>query len=55
GVTGWAQVCFPYGSSVDDAIAKLEYDVYYIKHASLTFDARVLLRTVGVVLGGRGA
>jgi exopolysaccharide biosynthesis polyprenyl glycosylphosphotransferase len=54
GLTGWAQVRYPYGASVADAIAKLEFDVYYLKHASPGFDLRVLLRTVSVVLGLRG-
>lgn len=54
GITGWAQVSYRYGASVDDAIAKLEYDIYYVKHASLVFDLRILARTVGVVLGLRG-
>jgi exopolysaccharide biosynthesis polyprenyl glycosylphosphotransferase len=54
GVSGWAQVCYPYGASVKDAISKLEYDIYYIKRASIWFDLRVLMRTVSVVLGMRG-
>jgi exopolysaccharide biosynthesis polyprenyl glycosylphosphotransferase len=56
GLTGWAQVRLPYGSSVDDSLAKLEYDLYYIRHWNLWFDLRILLRTIGVVLfrqGGR--
>ncbi|PKN54454.1 MAG: hypothetical protein CVU56_26495 [Deltaproteobacteria bacterium HGW-Deltaproteobacteria-14] len=54
GITGWAQVSYRYGASLDDAVAKLEYDIYYVKHASLVFDLRILARTVGVVLGLRG-
>ncbi len=49
GITGWAQVQFDYGNSVDDARTKLEYDLYYIKHASLLLDARILLRTGSVM------
>jgi exopolysaccharide biosynthesis polyprenyl glycosylphosphotransferase len=54
GLTGWAQVRLPYGASVSDSIAKLEYDLYYIRHWSLWFDLRILLRTVGVVLARKG-
>ncbi len=54
GLTGWAQVNWPYGDSVNDAIVKLEYDLYYIKHQSIWFDARILLRTVGTMAGLRG-
>ena len=54
GLTGWAQVCYPYGAGVKDAISKLEYEIYYIKNAGLWFDLRVLMRTVAVVCGLRG-
>jgi exopolysaccharide biosynthesis polyprenyl glycosylphosphotransferase len=54
GLTGWAQVRYPYGASVEDAIAKLEYDIYYLRHASPAFDLRILVRTIAVVLGLRG-
>jgi exopolysaccharide biosynthesis polyprenyl glycosylphosphotransferase len=50
GLTGWAQVNWAYGDSVQDAIVKLEYDLYYIKHQSIWFDALILLRTVGTML-----
>ena len=50
GLTGWAQVNWAYGDSVGDAAVKLEYDLYYIKHQSLWFDALILLRTVGTIL-----
>jgi exopolysaccharide biosynthesis polyprenyl glycosylphosphotransferase len=55
GLTGWAQVNVPYGDSVGDATVKLEYDLYYIKHQSIWFDMRIVLRTVGTIarLGGR--
>lgn len=52
GLTGWAQVCYPYGSSIEDAKCKLEYDLYYLKHAGVVFDSLILLDTVRVVLGG---
>jgi exopolysaccharide biosynthesis polyprenyl glycosylphosphotransferase len=55
GVTGWAQVNFPYGASVEDAREKLTYDLYYVKHRSLFLDLRILLATVRVVLTGEGA
>ncbi len=55
GLTGWAQVCYPYGAGVDDARRKLEYDLYYIKNISLLLDFRILLKTVGVVLFPKGA
>ncbi len=54
GLTGWAQVNFRYADSVEDALVKLEYDLYYLKHRSLVFDARIAFRTVGAVLGLRG-
>jgi exopolysaccharide biosynthesis polyprenyl glycosylphosphotransferase len=55
GLTGWAQINYPYGDSVDDAIIKLEYDLYYLKHRSASFDVWIALRTVLTVLslGGR--
>jgi exopolysaccharide biosynthesis polyprenyl glycosylphosphotransferase len=55
GITGWAQLNYPYGSSVEDAYRKLEYDLYYIKNMSLVLDLRVLFKTVAVVLLGKGA
>jgi exopolysaccharide biosynthesis polyprenyl glycosylphosphotransferase len=55
GVTGWAQVNYPYGSSVEDALHKLEYDLYYVKHMSLALDAVVIFRTVKTVLLQSGA
>ena len=55
GITGWAQVRYPYGASVDDAIEKLQYDLYYLKNRSLFLDLMVLVATVEVVLWGRGA
>lgn len=55
GITGWAQVSYPYGASVEDAAAKLEYDLFYIRHWSLWFDLRIALRTLRTVLTGQGA
>lgn len=52
GLTGWAQVCYPYGASINDSKCKLEYDLYYLKHAGVLFDSLILLDTVRVVLGG---
>ncbi|HKF54555.1 MAG TPA: sugar transferase, partial [Blastocatellia bacterium] len=55
GLTGWAQVCYSYGGSIEEAIEKLEYDLYYIKNQSPLLDAIILLETVKIVLFGRGA
>ncbi len=55
GLTGWAQVSFPYGASVEDARMKLAYDLYYVKHRSLVFDLFILLSTVRVILFQDGA
>ena len=54
GITGWAQVRYPYGSSVADAIEKLQYDLYYVKNHSLFLDVIILIDTVEVVLFGKG-
>jgi len=54
GITGWAQVLYPYGASVEDAYAKLEYDLYYIKNYSLVLDVAIALKTLRVVLLGKG-
>ena len=55
GITGWAQLCYPYGSSERDTIEKLQYDLYYVKNRSLLFDLAILVQTVEVVLWGKGA
>ncbi len=55
GITGWAQINYPYGSTVDEALNKLEYDLYYIKNMSLFLDMRIILRTISVILFGKGA
>jgi lipopolysaccharide/colanic/teichoic acid biosynthesis glycosyltransferase len=54
GVTGWAQVRYEYGSSIEDAVEKLQYDLYYIKNLSLFLDLLIVLNTVQVVLFARG-
>jgi sugar transferase (PEP-CTERM system associated) len=55
GITGWAQVRYPYGASVEDALEKLQYDLYYVKNHSLFLDLMILTQTVQVVLWGKGA
>ena len=55
GLTGWAQINYSYGASVEDALEKLQYDLYYIKHLSITLDIAIILQTIKVVLVGRGA
>ena len=55
GVTGWAQVKYRYGSSLEDAMEKLRYDLYYIKHLSVFFDLTIVFDTVKVVLFRKGA
>jgi sugar transferase (PEP-CTERM system associated) len=55
GLTGWAQICYPYGASDTDAFEKLQYDLYYVKNHSLFLDMTILLQTAEVVLWGKGA
>lgn len=55
GLTGWAQINYQYGDSVEDAMRKLEYDLYYIKNMSLILDLKIILRTIGVVIMREGA
>ncbi|HEX8000661.1 MAG TPA: TIGR03013 family XrtA/PEP-CTERM system glycosyltransferase [Pyrinomonadaceae bacterium] len=55
GLTGWAQIKYPYGSSIEDARQKLQYDLYYIKNQSLMLDAAILFETIKTILFGRGA
>jgi sugar transferase (PEP-CTERM system associated) len=55
GITGWAQIAYPYGSTVQDAVEKLQYDLYYLKNYSMLFDLYILFQTVHTVLWGRGA
>jgi len=54
GLTGWAQVKFPYAGTVEDNLQKLQFDLYYIKHRSLLIDAAIILRTIGVMLRRQG-
>jgi lipopolysaccharide/colanic/teichoic acid biosynthesis glycosyltransferase len=55
GLTGWAQLNYPYGSSMDDAYQKQLYDMYYVKNHSLFLDCLIILQTVEVILFGKGA
>jgi exopolysaccharide biosynthesis polyprenyl glycosylphosphotransferase len=55
GITGWAQIRYPYGSSIEDARSKLEYDLYYVEHRSLFLDLAICFHTAKIVLFGRGA
>jgi sugar transferase (PEP-CTERM system associated) len=55
GITGWAQLCYPYCASELDALEKLQYDLYYIKNGNLLFDIAILVQTAEVVLMGKGA
>ena len=52
GLTGWAQINYPYGASIEDAREKLAFDLYYIKHASITVDSLILLRTIVAMVSG---
>jgi sugar transferase (PEP-CTERM system associated) len=52
GLTGWAQINYPYGAGTDDALNKLKYDLYYIKHSSPGLDLQVILRTIGALMKG---
>jgi sugar transferase (PEP-CTERM system associated) len=55
GITGWAQISYPYGDSDEDAIEKLQYDLYYIKNMSALFDLQIIFESLKVVLLGKGA
>jgi lipopolysaccharide/colanic/teichoic acid biosynthesis glycosyltransferase len=55
GITGWAQINYRYGASKEDALEKLQYDLYYIKNCSFFLDVHILLMTIRVVLFGKGA
>lgn len=54
GITGWAQVNYPYGASTEDTLRKLEYDLYYIRHFSFLLDAKIVLKTIHIMLFGKG-
>ena len=55
GVTGWAQICYPYGASEEDALRKLEYDLYYLKNLSLSLDLWIVFKTIKTVLFQEGS
>jgi len=55
GITGWAQLCYPYGANEYDAIQKLQYDLYYVKNYSLFLDVTIIIHTIEIVLWGKGA
>jgi sugar transferase (PEP-CTERM system associated) len=55
GITGWAQVCYSYGATVEDSKVKLEYDLFYIKNNSISFDCLILFQTIKIMLFGKGA
>ena len=55
GLTGWAQICYPYADSEQSSREKLQYDLYYLKNASFGFDLLILLQTVHTILWGSGA
>lgn len=55
GITGWAQLCYAYGASEQDAIEKLQYDLYYVKNHGLLFDLMILVQTLEVIIFGKGA
>jgi len=54
GLTGWAQIRYPYGDSETDALEKLQYDLYYVKNYSILLDLLILLQTAEVVMLGKG-
>jgi lipopolysaccharide/colanic/teichoic acid biosynthesis glycosyltransferase len=54
GITGWAQVNYPYGSNEEDAYQKLMYDLYYIKNWSILLEIKTIFKTVWVMVGGKG-
>ena len=54
GLTGWAQINFRYGASVEDSIEKLQYELYYIKHRSFILYLGILLKTIAIILKGGG-
>jgi lipopolysaccharide/colanic/teichoic acid biosynthesis glycosyltransferase len=55
GITGWAQLCYPYGSNEKDAAEKLQYDLFYVKNRNILFYLAILVQTVEVILWGKGA
>ncbi len=55
GISGWAQICYPYGASEQDALRKLEYDLYYIKYMSLQIDFWVIFQTIKTMIFLKGS
>ena len=55
GISGWAQVNYPYGASLEDTINKLSYDIYYISHVSFLLDLLILFKTIKLVFNARGS
>jgi lipopolysaccharide/colanic/teichoic acid biosynthesis glycosyltransferase len=55
GITGWAQICYPYGANEEDSRNKLEYDLYYMKNFSIFLDLMILLQTIQVVVWRQGS
>ena len=55
GLSGWAQVCYPYGASIEDSRAKLSYDLYYIRNAGPLLDFLVLIKTLRLLAGAQGS
>ena len=55
GLSGWAQVCYPYGASTEDSRMKLSYDLYYLRNASIAMDVLITIKTIRLVTGGQGA
>jgi len=55
GLSGWAQVCYPYGASLEDSRMKLSYDLYYLRNANLLLDFLITMKTIRLVTGAKGA
>ncbi len=55
GITGWAQINYPYGDTFEDAKEKLKYELYYMKHRSLWLDLVIIFQTIKVAIKGRGS
>ena len=55
GLSGWAQVCYPYGASIEDSRKKLSYDIFYLRNANLFLDAFILIKTIRLVFRAEGA
>ncbi len=55
GISGWAQVNYPYGASIEDSKLKLSYDIYYIKNFSILLDFMILFKTIKIIMNGKGS